>query len=222
MSNGRAVMFYNNKGGVNKTSLVEYLVRYYGYYGAEFDSNGVLAERCNSDGKKLVEYIDVDRDFILPDDKKFAFDMGGYKDHRLASLFNQANLLVVPYSVADADVDVTMTMIADLFNMHEQKEIDLTSTPILFVPTMFNAKTKGRVVKANETMEQIFNMMPDALQVDFFPLPYSNAMILSRDKNCSIWELYNNPKKHGLVTGRYYKEDAERYDDFVKKIEEYM
>ena len=222
MSNGHAVMFYNNKGGVNKTSLSEYLIKYYGYYGAEFDSNGVLAEKCNIDGKELVQYVNVEKDFILPNDKKFVFDMGGYKDHRLASIFNQADLLVVPYSIDDADITVTMTMISELFDMHTRGEIDFRYTPILFVPTMFDASKKSRVKKANKTMEEIYGMMPDELQIDFFPLPYSHAMVLSKDNKCSIWDLYNNPRKYDLVSGRHYKKDAERYDAFVKKIEEFV
>ena len=221
-----AIMFFNTKGGVNKSSLVEYLVRYYGFYGAEFDSKGVLAGRCNKEGEEpLVQYVDVESDFTLPEDKTFAFDMGGYDDYRLPALLRQASLLVVPYSVAEPDVEVTEAMIEDLFDLHREGEIDLALTPIIFCPTMYDSKLKSRIRKVNESMEKIFNMMPEGIQIDFFPMPYSNAMVMSRDYNVSIWDLYAEKapmKKYGVVSTRHYKKDAELYDNFVKKIQEYM
>lgn len=217
------VMVYNPKGGVTKSSIVEYGVRYKKYYGAEFDTNGVLSSIFEKDGKgHLIEYVDIERDFVVPDEKYFMFDMGGYEDYRLPYLLSQADILVVPYTIDERDVMVTLMMIRDLFSMHEKGKIDLTLIPIIFVPSLFDAKKKSIVKMVEDSMQTIFDMVPDILQVDFFPLPLTHAMVLSRKNRCSIWELVKEPRKYGLVQGSCYEADAIRYDEFFKKIGMYL
>jgi len=186
----KVITFFNKKGGTGKTSLSFSIAKDLGYALLSNDDS-VIEEIYPNKAKILNEIEIIDHDTI--------YDLGGYIDTNIITLFEESHMVVVPTLLDINSIKRTINTVMEVNKYCEN------------IIIVLNRIQKNKVGKYKQSIEVL-----KGLDKPIIKIRESEAITNSIHRSKTISELYNV----GGLSKSQYAGIFEDYSALLKKIQE--